>query len=67
MDYQELLKKLKEKAKQDGVSFRIDRKRGKGSHATVYYGVRFAIVKLRGGIPSGTLSHVFKQLGVRLE
>ncbi|WP_395792433.1 hypothetical protein [Aquimonas sp.] len=67
MDYQDLLKKLKEKAKQDGVSFRIDKKRGKGSHATVYYGDRFAIVKLRGVIPSGTLSHVFKQLGVRLE
>ena len=67
MDYAELLKKLKEKAKQDGVTFTIDPKRGKGSHATVYYDGRPAIVKLRGNVPTGTLHQVLKQLGVRLE
>lgn len=67
MDYQDLLRKLKEKAKQDGVDFRIDRKRGKGSHATVYYGGKAAIVKMRGSVPTGTLHEVFRQLGVRLE
>ncbi len=67
MDYPELLKKLKEKAKQEGVTFSIDSKRGKGSHATVFYNGRPSIVKLRGNVPIGTLCQVLKQLGVRLE
>lgn len=67
MDYQDLLRKLKEKAKQDDVTYRLERKRGKGSHATIYYDGKPAIVKLRGNVPTGTLHQVFKQLGVRLE
>lgn len=67
MDYQDLLRKLRDKAKQDDVEFRIDKKRGKGSHATVYYGGNATIVKLRGSVPTGTLHQVFKHLGVRLE
>ena len=48
-----------------GVSVRIDTERGKGSHATLYYGSRFTIVKdRRKDIGLGLLSSMIRQLGL---
>jgi mRNA interferase HicA len=48
-----------------GVPVRIDTERGKGSHITLYYGDRFAIVKdRRKEIPPGLLSAMIRQLGL---
>ena len=44
---------------------RIDTKRGKGSHITVYYGARKTVVKdRRKEIPAGLLSAMIRQLGL---
>lgn len=48
-----------------GVLVRLDTKRGKGSHVTVYYGDRKTIVKdRRKEIPPGLLSAMARQLGL---
>ena len=47
------------------VSVRIDTKRGKGSHITVYYGAPKTVVKdRRKEIPAGLLSAMIRQLGL---
>ena len=49
----------------NGIPVRFDRTRGKGSHGTVYYGDRRAVVKDRKiPLESGTLHHKCKQLGI---
>lgn len=50
-------------AKVRGLGCRVDEKRGKGSHLTLYFGDRFAVVP-RGELKSGTLAAILKQLGV---
>lgn len=48
-----------------GVTVRLDTERGKGSHATLYYGSRFTIIKdRRKDLPSGLLSAMIRQLGL---
>ena len=47
------------------VSVRIDAKRGKGSHATLYYGTRKTVVKdRRKELAPGLLSAMIRQLGL---
>ncbi len=47
------------------IPTRIDLKRGKGSHATLYYGSRKTIVKdRRKEIGPGLLSAMIRQLGL---
>ena len=47
------------------VSVRIDTKRGKGSHATLYYGTRKTVVKdRRKELAPGLLSAMIRQLGL---
>lgn len=44
---------------------RIDAKRGKGSHITVYHGAHKTVVKdRRKEIPAGLLSAMIRQLGL---
>ena len=44
---------------------RIDKKRGKGSHVTLYYGDRLTIVRnLSDELKTGTLNAMLKQLGL---
>lgn len=50
-------------AKVRGLGCRVDEKRGKGSHLTLYFGDPFAVVP-RGELKSGTLAAILKQLGV---
>ena len=48
-----------------GVSVRLDTKRGKGSHVTLYFGSRKTIVKdRRKELPTGLLSAMIRQLGL---
>lgn len=48
-----------------GVTVRIDTERGKGSHITIYYGARLAIVKdRRKELAPGLLSAMIRQLGL---
>ena len=48
-----------------GFPFRIDSKRGKGSHVTLYYGSRKTTVKdRRKEISAGLLSAMVRQLGL---
>ena len=55
-----------EAAKQRGITARVDAKRGKGSHVTLYYGNRMTIVRNpRDELKTGTYHAMLKQLGLR--
>lgn len=64
----EFLRKLKRLGRRKGVSVRLESKRGKGSHGTLYYGgSRTVIQDLKKELPDGTLHAMLEQLGIRLE
>lgn len=45
---------------------RIDQKRGKGSHQTVYLGTAFTVIRNpKDELKSGTLHAMCKQLGIK--
>ena len=59
----EFLKKLKKLGKQNNIAVRFETKRGKGSHATLYYGNRKTILKDRKKeIGPGLLSKMLAEL-----
>lgn len=59
------IERVFEIGREQGVPVRVDTKRGKGSHITVYYGVRKTVVKdRRKEIPAGLLSAMIRQLGL---
>ena len=63
-----LIRSLRRRAKADGRTFNVNRKRGKGSHAMVSFGERRSFVPLHGGeLPPGTRRAILRQLGVRPE
>ena len=50
------------------MSVEIRPERGKGSHATLYFGTRFTVVRnLKDELKTGTLQAMLKQLGLVLE
>ncbi len=52
----EFIRKVKKLAKKCGVESPVDRKRGKGSHITLYFGKRFTIVRNpKDELKTGTL------------
>ena len=56
------------RVKADGRTFKVNRKRGKGSHGMVSFGERRSFVPLHGGdLPPGTRRAILRQLGVRPE
>lgn len=60
-EFIELVRKI---GRERGVPVRIDTKRGKGSHITVYYGARKTVVKdRRKELRPGLLSAMVRQLG----
>lgn len=68
MTGKELLKKLKKLSGKLGVEMRIETKRGKGSHVTLYVDERYAIVPdLKKELKMGTLKAILKQIGVQQE
>ena len=65
MTGREFIERVSEVARISGVSVRIDSKRGKGSHVTLYYGSRKTTVKdRRKEISAGLLSAMVRQLGL---
>ncbi|MBL1293035.1 MAG: type II toxin-antitoxin system HicA family toxin [Thiotrichales bacterium] len=63
MNREQFIKEARKTAKTNGVDFRIDKKRGKGSHITIYYGDKFATVP-NGELKRGTLAAIRKQLNI---
>jgi mRNA interferase HicA len=65
MRVNEFIKKVQGLAKARGLSCRVDEKRGKGSHVTLYFGDRLTVVRNpKDELKTGTLHAMCKQLGV---
>lgn len=59
------MKRISELGVERVVPVRMEAKRGKGSHITLYYGARKTVVKdLRKEIAPGLLSAMIRQLGL---
>ncbi|MEA3545182.1 MAG: type II toxin-antitoxin system HicA family toxin [Thermodesulfobacteriota bacterium] len=56
-------KKLKKLAKENGTGIRVDEKRGKVSHVTLFYGGKQTSIP-KGELKKGTLMVILKQLGI---
>jgi mRNA interferase HicA len=64
----EFLRKVKRIAKRNRLACRWCPERGAGSHGTLYFGNRFAVVKdLKKEIGPGLLADMCRQLGIRKE
>jgi mRNA interferase HicA len=62
----ELLKRLRRLARDRNLQLKRVRERGKGSHATLYLGARFTILKDRNKeIGPGLLLKLLRDLGLR--
>ncbi len=59
----QFIRRLRRLARRRGVEFRLDAKRGKGGHRTVYFGNRRTTVK-SGEIGVGLLNAMCRQLGI---
>ncbi len=62
----EFIRKVQALAKERGLASRVDEKRGKGSHVTLYFGDRLSVVRdPKAELKTGTLHAMCKQLGIR--
>lgn len=65
MNGNELLRRLRKVARQRGLRLKLVRERGKGSHATLYFGDRFTLMKDRKKeIGPGLLVKMLADLGL---
>lgn len=63
----EFIQRVQGYAKAQGLACHLDRKRGKGSHVTLYLGERLTIVRNpKDELKTGTLHAMLKQLGLSL-
>ena len=61
----EFIRRVQTLAKERSLSCRVDEKRGKGSHVTLYFGDRMTIVRNpKDELKTGTLHAMCKQLGI---
>ena len=61
----EFVKRVSEPGAERAIPVRVEPKRGKGSHVTLYYGPRKTVVKdLRKEVVPGLLSAMIRQLGL---
>lgn len=61
----EFIRKVQRLAKDRGLTCRVDEKRGKGSHVTLYLGDQLTIVRNpKDELKTGTLHAMCKQLGI---
>ena len=68
MNGNELIKILKKLGKERGRAVRIDKKRGRGSHFTLYFGIKRTIMKDRTKeIGPGLLKKILDNLGLTRE
>ncbi|MCG8376946.1 MAG: hypothetical protein MI702_10735 [Chlorobiales bacterium] len=64
----ELKNKIQRLAKQRGLFFKYDPKRGKGSHGTIYFGEKRTFIKdLKKECSKGYVSGFLAQLGLNKE
>ena len=62
----EFIRKVQGLAKTRGLACRVDEKRGKGSHVTLYFGDRLTVVRNpKDELKTGTLHAMCKQLDIR--
>lgn len=62
----EFIRKVQGLAKARSLGSRVNEKRGKGSHVTLYFGNRITIVRNpKDELKTGTLHAMCKQLGIR--
>lgn len=61
----EFIRKLKRLGRNRGVSVKLEQRRGKGSHSTLFYGKKFTIIRnVRDELKTGTYKAMLKQLGI---
>lgn len=61
----EFIKKVKALGRRKGLVVRVDEKRGKGSHVTLYFGTVFTIVRNpKDELKTGTYHAMLTQLGI---
>jgi mRNA interferase HicA len=61
----EFLRKIKRLGEARGIVVRFEAKRGKGSHATLYFGESRTILQdLKKDLPHGTVHAMLRQLGL---
>ena len=64
----EFIRKIQTLAKKRHLDCRVNKKRGKGSHMTLYFGHRMTIVRNpKDELKTGTLHAMCKQLGIRAD
>lgn len=64
----EFVRRVRRVGRNRGISVELRPERGKGSHATLYFGARFTVVRnLKDELKSGTLHAMLRQLGLSLE
>ncbi len=63
MNGREFVRRARRYARKTGKEIRFDRRRGKGSHGTLYLGNRHTMVK-HGEISKGVLATMLKHLGI---
>jgi len=64
----EFIRRLRKVARKRGVRVELLPERGKGSHATLYFGSRCTVVRnLKDELKTGTLHAMLQQLGLSLE
>jgi mRNA interferase HicA len=62
----EFIRKVKKLSIERGIESRVDKKRGKGSHVTLYFGQRFTIVRNpKDELKTGTFKAMLAQLGIK--
>ena len=64
MKTRELIKKLRKYAKDRGLEFSVNTRRGKGSHCVVKLADKKATVPQSDDLPAGTIAAICQQLGI---
>ena len=61
----EFIKRIRKRAKANGLPFQVRRERGKGSHITLYYADRHTILRNpKDELKTGTYHAMLRQLGI---
>ena len=66
LDGREFMRRAKRYAARNGLDFRFERGRGKGSHVELYIGCRRTMVK-RTELSKGLLRNMLRDLGIKKE
>jgi mRNA interferase HicA len=68
MKGKEFIKRVKKIGRDRNIAVRVDKKRGKGSHVTLYFGEQFTVVRNpQDELKTGTLRAMLRQLNITRE